>query len=287
MASVSCSRQEWKIKQVPEEYRTIYRKLKFIITRKEKRVFLNLLTDRERKEFLKTFWEKRDPDPETTENEFRLEYFARLERATHLFSHEGREGWDTDRGRVFVLLGPPDFTESYPMGYRMYDNPSEVWYYGNFPVIFIDRNRSGSLDLTSLGARYFALLLKVSQTLKPEVSDKKELYGFKLIAEKGSNGDIRLILIFKNKDIYFQEDKYKYYSDLKINLDIRQTDSGENWSVIRKKRLTLYKNDNGKIPVSSKLEVPVNLREGSYEINVRVENHENNITVSRKIKINI
>ena len=159
VTALGCSKDYWLLKKISTEYQDSFRKLKFLITKEEKREFLNLSTDEEREEFFKQFWAKRDPDPETIENEFRDEYLSRISRADHLFSHEGREGWDTDRGRVYIKLGPPEFKESYPMGYSQYSLPSEVWYYGNFPIVFVDRNRSGSYDLTSLGARYLSQLL--------------------------------------------------------------------------------------------------------------------------------
>jgi len=286
LGSIQCSRSRWLLKDVPEEQRKIYRKIRFIITRQERKEFFHLTSDEDREKFYERFWKKRDPDPETAENEFREEYMARIERADHLYSHEGREGWDTDRGRVHILLGPPDFRESYPMGYSMYDNPSEVWWYGNLPVVFIDRNRSGSMDLTSLGARYLSILLKSSEILKPEISDKKQLYGFSLGSEKLSGNQIRLVLNFPTENIYFKKFSTTYYSDVDIHLDIRMTGSGEHWSVNRKRRISVQKKD-GIIPQNTQVEIPLNLKGGTYIINVNLENRENNIKVSRKIKVKI
>ncbi len=283
----NCSRQGWLIKKMPDTYADIFRKIKFIITKKERKEFLNLTTDTDRDKFIKKFWEKRDPDPETAENEFKEEYFSRITKAEHLFSHEGKIGWETDRGRVYILLGPPDFKQSYPMGYSMYDNPSEVWYYGNFPVPFIDRNRSGSLDLTSLGARHFAQLLKSSQLLKPEISDKKGFYNFTSRVEKISSNDIRLILLLKNKNIYFKSDQNFFYSDVEITLNFNLLGSHDSWSIKRERRILINKNKATKPEKTSELIIPLNLRSGIYEFNITIENSENNIKTYRKIKIKI
>jgi len=283
----NCSGNQWLIKNLPAEYRTSFNQIRFIITKKEKKEFLNLTADKDRDEFLKKFWQKRDPDPETVENEFRDEYFTRLKKAEHLFSHEGKSGWDTDRGRVYVLLGPPDFRESYPMGYSMYDNPSEVWFYGNFPVVFIDRNRSGSMDLTSLGARHFAQLLKGSQMMKPIITEQKGFYNFTIRTDKVSPNDTLLILIFKNKNIYFKSNSNYFYSDIDVTLNFKMIGSGNSWIVKRKRRISINKNNTDDLQETSELSIPLNLRSGKYEFNISIENKENNISVTRKIKIKI
>ncbi len=70
----------------------------------------------ERKNFREEFWKRRDLDPSTEENEFKMEYFNRIEKANDLFISEGRPGWLTDRGSIYILLGPPMNRLTYPMG---------------------------------------------------------------------------------------------------------------------------------------------------------------------------
>ena len=84
-----------------------YETARLIMTDDEKDIFNNLPSNEDRKEFIQEFWEKRDPDPETEVNEFREEYFRRIEYANERFN-EGTPGWKTDRGRIYVYLGAPD-----------------------------------------------------------------------------------------------------------------------------------------------------------------------------------
>lgn len=287
VTALGCSKDYWLLKKIPTEYQDSFRKLKFLITKEERKEFLNLSTDEDRDEFFNNFWAKRDSDPETVENEFKDEYFSRISMADHLFSHEGKNGWETDRGRAYILLGPPDFRESYPMGYSMYSLPSEVWYYGNFPIIFVDRNRSGSLDLTPLGARHLSQLLAGAQLLKPGVIREKELYNFNVRVEKISENNIRIILRLKNKNIYFKSGSNSYYSDVEITLKFNLLGSYKIFSIKRKKRIIIEQSgleDPGKF---SELIIPMNLEKGQYEFIIILENLENNIKVQKRINLEI
>ncbi len=287
VASFGCSKSYWLLNKISTEYRDSFRKLKFLITKEERKAFLNLSTDEERDEFFKNFWDKRDPDPETIENEFRDEFMARISMVDHLFSHEGKEGWETDRGRVYIKLGPPEFRESFPMGYSMYSLPSEVWYYGSFPIIFVDRNRSGSLDLTPLGARYLAQLLAGAKLLKPGVSKTKDLYGFKVRIEKISENTFNIILHFENKNIYFKSDPEYFYSDVEITLNYNLLNSDKIYSIKKKKRIIVKKTDLEEPAKFSELIIPINLKKGKYEFIIILENLENNIKVQKRIRLKV
>ena len=93
---MSSSSREWLEEVVP-----------YIITDVEKKVFENLPNEEERGRFITRFWEKRDPDPATPENEFKTVYFKRIALANKNFGTSGISGWRTDRGKIFILLGPP------------------------------------------------------------------------------------------------------------------------------------------------------------------------------------
>jgi len=102
-------------RQLDPENAEFLSKVNYIITKEERKIFLEL-PDEEKESFREEFWKRRDPDPSTEENEFKIEYFNRIERANELFHGEGRPGWMTDRGRIFVLFGPPSDRMTYPMG---------------------------------------------------------------------------------------------------------------------------------------------------------------------------
>ena len=96
--------------------------VKYIITDAERKAFLALKTDEERENFISRFWDMRDPNPDTEENEFRGEYYERIAYANEHFS-SGIPGWKTDRGRIYITWGKPDSIESRPSG-GAYDRPS-------------------------------------------------------------------------------------------------------------------------------------------------------------------
>lgn len=115
-----------------------------IMTREEKNIFSHLPDTESRKEFIQDFWEKRDPDPDTEENEYKEAFFARIDYANEHFKGEGPPGWKTDRGRIYIYLGPPDRFE------EIYTNPDTgaplrgswlIWMYYryNLGVVFIDK----------------------------------------------------------------------------------------------------------------------------------------------------
>lgn len=87
----------------------------YIITDEERAVFEKLTTPEERETFIEQFWSRRDPDPRTATNEFREEHYRRIAYANENFT-SGDRGWMTDRGRIYIIHGPPDSKESRPTG---------------------------------------------------------------------------------------------------------------------------------------------------------------------------
>lgn len=133
-----------KARNVKPELKTAYKKwlendVEYIITSEEKKAFKALATDEERENFIEQFWRRRDPNPDTEENEYREEYYERIAYANEHFA-SGIPGWKTDRGRVYIAWGKPDSVESHPSG-GSYDRPTyegggstttypfEIWFY--------------------------------------------------------------------------------------------------------------------------------------------------------------
>ena len=110
-------------------------KTRYIITREERKVFLEM-PDSAKPEFIDEFWKRRDPDPDTEENEFKIEYFHRIDEADKTFLSEGRPGWLTDRGRILILFGFPIDRITERMGLETDGRCREIWNYGNFPVVY-------------------------------------------------------------------------------------------------------------------------------------------------------
>ena len=132
----------------------------YIITDDERKAFKKLETDDERERFIEEFWRRRDPDPDTDENEFREEYYERIAYANEHYA-SGIPGWKTDRGRIYITWGKPDEVESHPSGgsynRESYEGggststyPFERWFYRYLPGVgsgieieFVDPTGSG------------------------------------------------------------------------------------------------------------------------------------------------
>lgn len=154
--------------EIPQRYlKWVNEEVVYIISSQEREVFLSLRTDEERDNFIKIFWKRRDPTPETEYNEFREEHYRRIEYANKNF-FEGIPGWRTDRGRIYIMFGPPDFIQTNPGGLRGFlfgpkaetaEFPSEVWIYRYLPgiktrsqnieFIFVNYYNAGAYKLTT------------------------------------------------------------------------------------------------------------------------------------------
>ena len=136
-----------------------------IITPEERRAFLELSTNEEREQFIELFWDQRNPDPESAINTAKEEHYRRLAYADEHFS-SGIPGRKTDRGRIYIIWGPPDEIDSHPTGdtYQRSLNqgggsstayPWEVWRYRhldgigeNIEIEFVDPTGSGEYHIT-------------------------------------------------------------------------------------------------------------------------------------------
>jgi GWxTD domain-containing protein len=95
----------------------------WIITDEERAAFKQLSNDEERDNFIEAFWQRRDPTPDTEENEYKEEHYRRIAYANEHFA-AGIPGWKSDRGRIYIMYGPPDENDSHPSG-GSYERPME------------------------------------------------------------------------------------------------------------------------------------------------------------------
>ena len=115
-------------KSLRQELSKEYRKwldedVRWIITDEERSAFKQLSNDEERDQFIEAFWQRRDPTPDTEENEFKEEHYRRIAYANEHFP-AGIPGWKTDRGRIYIIYGPADEIDSHPSG-GSYERPME------------------------------------------------------------------------------------------------------------------------------------------------------------------
>jgi len=140
------------IRWLPQFYRDwLIRDVSYIITKEERRLFLQLTSDEEREDFIKQFWRRRNPDPESHENLYELEYYRRIAYANEHFSAVNLQGWATDRGRVYITFGQPDQVQT---NLTAHDGPEERWRYrylegigGDIELTFADPRHSGDYQL--------------------------------------------------------------------------------------------------------------------------------------------
>jgi GWxTD domain-containing protein len=115
-------------KALKQELGSTYKKwlnqdVRWIITPEEQSAFKQLSNDEERDQFIEQFWLRRDPTPDTPENEFKEEHYRRIAYANEHFP-AGKPGWMTDRGRIYIVFGPPDEIEAHPSG-GTYNRPMD------------------------------------------------------------------------------------------------------------------------------------------------------------------
>ena len=97
--------------------------VRWIITDEERSTFMQLSNDEERDQFIEAFWQRRDPTPDTEENEYKEEHYRRIAYANEHFA-AGIPGWKSDRGHMYIVFGPPDEIDSHPSG-GTYERPME------------------------------------------------------------------------------------------------------------------------------------------------------------------
>jgi len=150
--------QKELLRALPEKYRKwLEEEVVYIISQKEREVFLRLENDRQRDIFIEAFWKQRDPNPNTPENEFKTEHYRRLEYANKHFGKESPgPGWRSDMGKIYIMLGEPQSTEKYENLYDLY--PTIIWFYQGmaeyglpnaFSVVFYKPDGTGEYKLYS------------------------------------------------------------------------------------------------------------------------------------------
>ncbi len=201
------------------ESKAFYETASLIMTREESRIF-KLLSDVEsRREFIDDFWAKRDPNADTDINEFRSEFEQRVAYAAKRFKGEGRRGWDTDRGRIYIFMGPPDkFEESVTHGDSTVRGSIIWWIYYRYGlgIEFVDEKANGSYRIRNYEGEFFEAIdiLKMGASVGTADAFLKKVVKFDLSFDPAA-GEIEIAL--PAKSINFKEnDKGEYVVDLRF-----------------------------------------------------------------------
>ncbi len=215
---------------------SFYKKARLLMTKQEEEVFLNLPDEKSRRAFIKEFWEIRDPNPYTEVNEYKEEIEKRFEYASRFFKEAGRPGWDTDRGRIYILLGPPDSVRDYPMLSGYYKGV-QIWLYGNYRLglQFVDKEGDGRYELITYSTELLDAIEMAKYTLMGG-SDVKVIvkpinFKFKYFPENNSV-EIKIPLkklLLKEKDgkelVRIRVEFILYYPDKTFEKFIREKET--------------------------------------------------------------
>jgi GWxTD domain-containing protein len=227
-SSCALSKLEKNLKPDDAEFLSTVR---YIITSEERKIFLEL-PESERERFKEEFWERRDPDPDTEENEFKIEYYKRIEQANQMFLGEGRPGWITDRGRIYILFGRPTERHTFPIEAAGYCR--EVWYYGNFPVIFIDEHCSGSYILSAINLEHLQDLNIAQGYFQRTITQERSFfdYDLKLRRSERTTDSLTATLSFsiKYEQIWFEvQDNASLETELYLTMEIKDKSGKVIW----------------------------------------------------------
>ena len=227
-------------KRLSPPYADFLSKVRYIISSPERKIFLEL-PNAEKDGFIEEFWKRRDFDPDSEENEFKTEYFERMKEANRLFIGEGRPGWLTDRGRIYVLFGQPLDRIINSSARSAAERCSEVWYYGDFPVVFRDPSCSGQFqlvtyDLTALrdlNLMYMHELSLAYLDAQTTFSKDKTLFDFnwrvrKTVVEPGRiEGVIIISIPYAGIRMGWVGDRLR--TDMEVELELRDAEKHVVW----------------------------------------------------------
>ena len=276
-------------KNMEAKHKQFLSEARYTITGQERRIFSNLPPS-ERDAFIAEFWKKRDPDPATEANEFKEEYYKRIEEANHLFTEGDGDGWLEDRGRIYILLGPPWERYTYPRGQTFYGKPTEIWYYGFFPIAFIDSDWNGTYDLDPLSAQQVAMINKAQMDLKPQIRPEQTLFDFRAGVEKIKGGEVLIRIRIPYRNLRFAEEKGGLRTALELSLGVSDKSGAKVWDF--KETYTVETTEDKLKEVIQDdylIEVPARIEggPGSYSLKAELKNRADEVRVQKNLNFEI
>jgi GWxTD domain-containing protein len=204
------------------ESKKFYETANMIMTREEVKIFKRLPDPESRKEFIADFWAKRDPNPDNDVNEFKVEFENRIAYVTKRFKTEGGPGWNTDRGRIYIFMGPPDkFDEYFNHGDSTVRGSIIRWVYYNYMLVieFVDEKGNGQYKIRNYEGDFLGAIdiLKLGSYVGTNDVFLKKVINFNLTYDRAA-GELEVtlpakLLNFKENDAgKFQIDlRFKFY----------------------------------------------------------------------------
>lgn len=261
---LSCQLSRFKSKLSPEDAEFLS-KVRYIIISEERKIFKEI-SQEERARFKEEFWKRRDPDPETEVNELKELYFSRMEEANRRFS-AGRPGWLTDRGEIHILLGPPTNIEKYPMGRGPGSRPTEIWYYGFFPVFFIDRHGTGDYTRVEDNVIHIHELNKALEVARMTLRYDAEFFDFSLKLKKENEQQL-IIVEIPYRNLWLKSSAEGGETILSLSLDVNDSNDQAVWNFKEDFNIKLSDEElEEKKDKTFIVRIPVEFKQGKYLIN--------------------
>ena len=286
---ISCSLGRLPKDLNPEE-REFLSQVRYIITGRERKTYLSLPSS-ERPYFVEEFWKKRDTDPATEVNEFKTEYLKRIDEAKHLFTEGGTSGWLTDRGRIYVLLGPPEQRETYPRGYSFYGTPLEIWHYGFYQILFNDRRWNGNFELVPESARLVADINTAQLSLRPQtkkVNADKSMSDFNIDVRVTGDRSQVIVITVPYKDIWFSSEDQRLKTTFELAWEVYDADDKKIQEGTKPSSLDLTQAELRELRDQDfSIEFFLELARGDYQLAITLKNLTARSELRKRIKLTI
>ncbi len=283
-------------KQLDPKSREFLSKARYTISSQERRAFLALAPEA-REPFIEDFWKRRDPTPASEENEYKTEYFSRIEQANRLFSGGGAPGWLQDRGRVFITLGPPDHRETYPRGITFYGLPTEIWWYGFFPITFIDEKWVDDYRLDPDSAVQLTMINQTqAEWNKPreglaragETRYAAALPELEVKVEKADGEGARFTIALPYKNIWLKSRGERLEATLEVTMKVADAAGAEVWTFAKAFPLDIPQSRLKNVLAGNfSAEAVAPLAPGSYTLSVTVTNTNDGSKASLEKKFDL
>jgi len=286
--SLSC-KTIGQVRALDKEGRAFYSQVGYIISRKEKKIFLEL-PPANRGKFIEEFWKRRDPDPETKENEFKEEYLTRIATANKLFRGGGKEGFIQDRGRIFILLGSPDemYTES--VGKFANAKSYEIWNYQiqhQIQLTFVDFNGDGEYTLIRPDTRALQIINSAQTRLQNPGSSDEELFDFS--ADVKQEETVFLLIRIPYRNFWFKEaGENKLEQTLAVDLKVIDSSGKEIWRHQQDYDLVVREEEAEKLSGKEySIRIPLEFKKGSYTGDLTLDDRVGERTQKKRLAFTI